>query len=105
LIALSVRAIDALELAGIRQPADVAGTTLQITGPYGLVRHPLYLGWVLAVFGAARMTGDRLTFAAISTFYLVVAVPWEERSLSRTFGASYEAYKKRVRWRIVPFMY
>ena len=43
-----------------------AGDALQISGPYRLVRHPLYLGWLLAVFGAAHMTGDRLMFAAIS---------------------------------------
>ncbi len=47
----SVGRIDALELAGIR-PARPRGA-LQVGGPYRLVRHPLYLGWMLAVFGAA----------------------------------------------------
>ena len=32
------------------------------------------------------MTGDRLAFAAITTTYLLVAIPWEERSLGRQFG-------------------
>jgi protein-S-isoprenylcysteine O-methyltransferase Ste14 len=103
LIALSVRAISALELAGIR-PTGAAGA-LQITGPYHLVRHPLYLGWVLLVFGAAHWTGDRLTFAAISTLYLVLAVPWEERSLEGEFGDAYRQYRRQVRWRIVPYIY
>jgi protein-S-isoprenylcysteine O-methyltransferase Ste14 len=103
LIAQSVRGIDALELAGIRREAERG--PLQIKGPYALVRHPLYLGWVLAVFGAAHMTGDRLAFAAITTAYLMVAIPWEERSLRRTFGEDYARYARAVRWRIVPFIY
>ena len=100
---LSVRAIDPLELAGIRPPQ--AREQLQVRGLYGLVRHPVYLGWVLMVFGAATMTGDRLTFAVLTTAYLVVAIPWEERSLEREFGPPYERYKERVRWRILPYLY
>jgi protein-S-isoprenylcysteine O-methyltransferase Ste14 len=103
LIARAVATIDPLELAGIR-PAS-AGGSLQVVGPYRLVRHPLYLGWVLTVFGPAHMTGDRLAFAAITTLYLVVAVPWEERSLRAAFGDDYARYMRRVRWRIVPFIY
>jgi protein-S-isoprenylcysteine O-methyltransferase Ste14 len=103
LIARSARAIDPLELAGIRQGAT--REELQITGPYKLVRHPLYLGWILVVFGAAHMTADRLTFAVITSFYLVLAIPWEERSLVRGFGAGYERYQRQVRWRVLPYVY
>ena len=103
LIAASVRAIDPLELAGIRPPTS--RDALQITGPYRWVRHPLYLGWMLASFGAAHMTGDRLAFAAITSIYLIAAVPWEERSLRQSFGEDYATYTRRVKWRIVPFVY
>ena len=103
LIGRSVATIDPLELAGIRRPS--ASEALQITGPYRWVRHPLYLGWLLVVFGAAHMTGDRLAFAATSSIYLVVAIPWEERSLTHAFGEKYAAYKQQVRWRVVPFLY
>jgi protein-S-isoprenylcysteine O-methyltransferase Ste14 len=103
LIVQSVRAIDPLELAGIRSQS--VGGGFQVTGPYRLVRHPLYLGWILAVFGAALMTGDRLAFAALTVLYLVVAVPWEERSLRAAFGSDYERYARRVRWRVIPFIY
>lgn len=96
--------IDPLELAGIRQAADRTAP-LQVTGPYGWVRHPLYLGWALMTFGAAHMTGDRLAFAALTTFYLVIAIPWEERSLRRIFGGEYERYMRQVRWRMIPFIY
>ena len=74
-------------------------------GPYRLVRHPIYFGWILSVFGAAHMTGDRLAFAAISSLYLVIAVPWEERSLRQSFGADYDRYTEKVRWRVLPFLY
>jgi protein-S-isoprenylcysteine O-methyltransferase Ste14 len=103
IIAQSVRAIDALELAGIRSASDAAA--LQVAGPYRLVRHPLYLGWTLVVFGAALMTGDRFTFAAITTLYLMLAIPWEERSLRSAFGSDYQRYMRQVRWRMIPFIY
>jgi protein-S-isoprenylcysteine O-methyltransferase Ste14 len=95
--------LDPLELAGIRPAREMEG--LQVSGPYRWVRHPLYLGWALMVFGAAHMTGDRLTFAAVTTLYLVVAIPLEERSLRRTFGDDYVRYTRDVRWRILPFIY
>ena len=99
MIAQSVRAIDPLELAGIRNP-KMTDEELQTGGRLALVRHPLYFGWLLIVFGAAHMTGDRLTFAVLTTSYLVIAMPWEERSLERTFGAAYRALHAPVRWRI-----
>jgi len=102
-IVQAVVRIDALELAGIRGATTRAG--LQVDGVYRVVRHPVYLGWVLIVFGAAHLTGDRLTFAIVTTLYLVVAVPWEERALLQSFGGAYAAYQRQVRWRIVPYVY
>ena len=102
-IAQSVACIDALELAGIRPSRHAA--SLQTSGPYRWVRHPLYLGWMLAVFGVAHMTADRLVFATISSLYLVIAVPWEERSLRQSFGDSYAQYQSVVRWRVIPYVY
>jgi len=104
--ARAVAKIDPLELAGIREGVPATGpSALQITGPYRWVRHPVYFGWVLMVFGAAHMTGDRLAFAAITSLYLCVAVPWEERALRQSFGADYDRYMQQVRWRVVPYMY
>lgn len=109
LIVLAVRAIDALELAGIRQirsvPALPAPPALVVRGPYALVRHPLYLGWILLAFGTPHLTGDRFAFAILTTVYVLAAVPWEERSLSATFGAAYARYSKSVPWRVVPYIY
>jgi methanethiol S-methyltransferase len=95
--------MDPLELAGIRQAAQQAvPVRFRTDGPFGLVRHPIYLGWILMTFATPDMTVNRLLFAAITTVYLVAAIPWEERSLESTFGNRYRAYRAQVRWRIIP---
>jgi protein-S-isoprenylcysteine O-methyltransferase Ste14 len=104
LVSKAVRAIRALELAGIERPG-AQPDELQITGPYRLVRHPLYLGWVLLVCATPHMTGDRLLFAVATAAYIAVAIPWEERDLTRDFGDRYRRYQGAVRWRLVPFVY
>lgn len=102
LIVAAARAIDPLELAGIRTASP---QELTVRGPYALVRHPLYLGWILIVFGGAHLTGDRLVFALITSLYLVVAIPWEERDLVTAYGEAYRRYANTVRWRLVPGVY
>ena len=107
IIARAVRLIDGLQLAGIRSSPAVLGSNeaLQLGGPYRIVRHPIYLGWMLVVFASSRMTGGRLAFAAISSLYLLLAMPWEERSLEAAFGEQYRRYKGQVRWRLLPYVY
>ena len=100
----AARRIDVRVLAGLR-PEPAESGELVARGTYRFVRHPIYLGWVLLVWAASDMTTGRLVFAAISTAYLVVAVPFEERSLRRRFGPSYDAYRQTVRLRIVPGLY
>lgn len=95
--------LDPLELAGIRQAAgDDRTPAFRVVGPYRWMRHPIYLGWMLIVFGAPEMTGTRLTFAVVSSAYLVIAIPFEERSLTAALGETYRAYQRRVRWRVLP---
>jgi hypothetical protein len=103
LTARGVARIDPLELAGIHPASQSQG--LQVAGPYRWVRHPLYLGWALMVFGAPHMTGDRLAFATLTTGYLIAAIPWEERSLRQSFGDGYVRYSRDVKWRMIPFIY
>jgi len=101
------RALDIWELSGVRQASKRPSkpSILQTGGLYGVVRHPLYFAWVLFVFGAPEMTLTRLSFAAISTLYLALAIPFEERSLIETFGPDYASYRMKVRWRMVPGIY
>jgi protein-S-isoprenylcysteine O-methyltransferase Ste14 len=104
---VAARTLDVWELAGVRQVSGKkdAPVALQTHGLYGFVRHPLYFAWVLLVFGAPGMTMTRLGFAVISTAYLAIAIPFEERSLIETFGADYASYQTQVRWRMLPGIY
>ena len=72
------------------------------TGPYGLVRHPIYLGWFLIVFCVGTMTMTRLVFAVVSCAYLLIAIPFEERSLRRSSSGAYARYMQRVPRKLVP---
>lgn len=101
------RSLDVLELAGVRQTGAGSDRPLRLKtdGLYGFVRHPLYFAWVLFVFGAPDMTMTRLTFAVVSTAYLAVAIPFEERSLIETFGPEYASYRQKVRSRMLPGLY
>ena len=108
LTGVAAAALDPLELAGIRQAfgqPQAAGTELSTTGVYRVVRHPIYLGWVLMVWCLPAMTGTRLVFAAISTLFLVLAIPLEERAMRRAMGRAYDTYALTVRWRMIPGVY
>ncbi len=99
----AARAVSALELAGIKQATQQHDTSpLRVVGPFRVVRHPIYLGWILMVFGTPAMTANRLVFAAVSTLYLILAIPWEERSLVEGHGDRYRDYQRQVRWRLIP---
>jgi protein-S-isoprenylcysteine O-methyltransferase Ste14 len=100
----AARRIDVRILAGLR-PEPAQDGQLVARGTYRVVRHPIYLGWVLLVWATSDMTTGRLAFAVITTSYLVVAVPFEERSLRRRLGPAYDDYRRQVRWRIVPGLY
>jgi protein-S-isoprenylcysteine O-methyltransferase Ste14 len=103
---LSVRSavvLDIRDLAGLRAPRGAS--EFKTSGPYGWVRHPIYSGWFLMVFAVSPMTMTRLVFAVVSCAYLVVAIPFEERSMRALAGGGYERYAKQVPWRLVPRIY
>jgi methanethiol S-methyltransferase len=100
--------LDVLDLAGVRTVSPSRPqkhVPLQTHGVYGFVRHPVYFAWVLMVMGTPHMTMTRLTFAVVSTAYLAIAIPFEERALLDVFGEEYRDYRKRVRWRMIPGVY
>jgi len=63
---------------------------------YSRMRHPLYVGWLIAFWSAPTMTIGHLIFAAGMTTYILIAIVFEERNLIQLFGHQYEEYRRQV---------
>lgn len=71
-------------------------------GPYRLVRHPLYVGWLFAFWSTPTMTLAHLLFSLLTSAYILIAIQFEERDLVREFGDSYDSYRRSVPM-LIPF--
>ena len=79
-------------LAGREMPAPIFRTPLY----YKFVRHPIYLGFIIAFWAAPTMTVGHLLFAAVTTAYIIVGILLEERDLVDLFGDDYRRYRNQV---------
>ncbi len=79
------------------------GQTVVSTGPYAVVRHPMYAGAGLLFFGVPMLLGSAYGLALAPLWYVLLAVriPLEERMLRENL-AGYDDYARRVRWRLFP---
>ncbi len=94
--------IDHFDLFGLKQVwkywrnETYQPPTFSTPGPYRLIRHPLYLGFLIAFWSAPRMTSGHFFFAAMCTGYILVAIQLEERDLVTFHGESYRIYRSGV---------
>jgi protein-S-isoprenylcysteine O-methyltransferase Ste14 len=94
--------IDHFDLFGLRQvwltlkAKPYAPVSLRTPLLYRIVRHPLYLGFLVAFWAAPRMTLAHLLFALGITVYVLIAIQLEERDLVAEHGAAYERYRSEV---------
>jgi protein-S-isoprenylcysteine O-methyltransferase Ste14 len=94
--------INHFDLFGLRQVwyaligRPLPKVSFKTPGPYRVVRHPLYFGFVLAFWMTPTMTLAHLVFAIATTAYIVLAIQFEERDLVAEHGAAYETYRRRV---------
>jgi protein-S-isoprenylcysteine O-methyltransferase Ste14 len=79
---------------------------LVTSGLYGIIRHPSYLGlFALALgWGLAFRSGVGVIIAVLMLIVVLARIESEERLLSESFGAEYDAYRART-WRLIPYVY
>ena len=102
LVLITTFLLNHFDLFGLRQVSlYLAGkryTPLEFRTPsiYKYVRHPLYVGWMIAFWATPTMTGAHLLFAVLTSAYMLMAIRWEERDLIAVHGEYYENYRKQV---------
>ena len=108
LILLSTLLIDHFELFGLKQALyhlkgkDMPKYNFVTPLFYKMVRHPLYLGWLLAFWCIPVMTGGHIFMSVVWTIYIFIAIAYEEKDLNAAFGKKYQDYKAKTPM-IIPF--
>jgi protein-S-isoprenylcysteine O-methyltransferase Ste14 len=102
LLLLSTFLLNHFELFGLSQvyshmrSIETPTPVFRTPSLYRVVRHPLYLGFVIAFWSVPVMSGGHLLFSLATTGYIFIGIFFEERDLADLFGDQYRLYRKRV---------
>jgi methanethiol S-methyltransferase len=102
IVLISTFLISHFELFGLKQVWDrlrrkpAAPPEFRTPGFYAAVRHPIYVGFILAFWAAPTMSLGHLVFAVATLGYILIAIQFEEHDLTAVFGDRYRAYKAQV---------
>jgi len=108
IVLLSTFLINHFELFGLQQgwfkfkAKEAAAPEFRTPMLYAMVRHPLYMGFLIAFWATPHMTAGHLLFSAIWTAYIFIAIGYEERDLIGIFGDKYRDYMAKTP-SILPF--
>ena len=102
IVLISTFLINHFDLFGLRQVylhlqgEDYTPLVFKTPALYQYVRHPLYVGWLLAFWMTPTMTVAHLVFAIATTLYILIAIQFEEKDLIAIHGDTYETYRQKV---------
>jgi methanethiol S-methyltransferase len=94
--------INHFDLFGLRQVwlylrgKPYTALNFKTPGPYKVVRHPLYVGWLITFWATPTMSIAHVVFAAGMTLYILIAIRYEERDLADYHGEAYANYRRTV---------
>ncbi|RJP46969.1 MAG: isoprenylcysteine carboxylmethyltransferase family protein [Anaerolineaceae bacterium] len=104
LLLVGVLQTDTLSFIGLRQLFEEERPAKFVTnGLYRLVRHPLYTAGLLFLWLSPQVTVNSFTLYVGATIYILIGAYFEERKLSREFGAAYAEYKSKTPM-LIPWM-
>jgi len=102
LVLVATFLINHFDLFGLRQAwlylrgKEYHALSFVTPGPYRLVRHPIYFGFIIAFWATPTMTVAHLFFALLTTAYILIGIRLEERDLVSFYGSRYREYSNQV---------